>query len=57
MQLLDNPMARALGFELEPEQTQDMLEALLPLIEHHALTDLVTMAGYRDGRWQLRILW
>ena len=57
MQLLDHPMVRAMGFEPDPEHTQATLDAVLPLVEHHALTDVVTMAGFQGDRWPRRILW
>jgi len=57
LEMLDNPMARAMGFDFAAEETQAMMDSLLPLIKRHALGDLVTMAGFEDNRWRLRLVW
>ena len=57
LELLDDALPREMGFDFSVDETQEWLDKLLPLVAQHKLEDIVTMTGYDDGRWRLRLVW
>ena len=55
--MLDDVLPRQMRFDFSIDETQEGLDRLLPLVARHELENIVTMTGYDDGRWRLRLLW
>ena len=57
LEALDDALPPPMRFGFSVDATQEWLDRLLPLVAQHDLEHLVTMTGYADQRWRLRLLW
>ena len=57
LEMLDNALPPQMRFGFSVRATQEWLDRLLPLVVEHELETIVTMTGYDDSLWRLRLLW
>ena len=57
LEMLDELLPPEMRFDFSIEETQKLLDRLLPLVGEHELENIVTMTGYDNGHWRLRLLW
>ena len=57
LEMLDDTLPPGMRFDFSSTATQEWLDMLRPLVAEHELENLVTMTGYDNGRWRLRLLW
>ena len=57
LEALDEALPRQMRFGFSIDATQEWLDVVRPLVEKHDLESLVSLSGWNDGRWRLRIVW
>ncbi|MHC5066565.1 MAG: hypothetical protein ACYTG5_21625, partial [Planctomycetota bacterium] len=56
-EIFENSLPREMRAGYSVDENQAMFDKLLPLVVEHELEDLVTMTGYEDQVWRLRLVW
>lgn len=57
LEMLEDSIPPQMGFEFSTEETQAVLEGLVPMLLEYDLDHIVTLTGHHDGHWRMRIVW